>query len=68
MLDERPIPEVPFGVISVHHLSLPTTIAGNRYILAHICHSTSFLLARSTCTTTTDDIIHTLENDIINHY
>ncbi|CAI6354043.1 unnamed protein product [Macrosiphum euphorbiae] len=68
MLGERPIPEVPFEVISADHLSLPTTKAGNCYILAHICHATRFLLARPTCTTATDDIIHTLENDIINHY
>lgn len=68
MLGQRPIPEVPFEVISADHLSLPTTKAGNCYILAHICHATRFLLARPTCTTATDDIIHTLENDIINHY
>jgi len=68
MLGERPIPEVAFEVISADHLSLPTTKAGNCYILAHICHATRFLLARPTCTTATDDIIHTLENDIVNHY
>lgn len=68
ILGERPIPEVPFEVISADHLSLPTTKAGNCCILAHIGHATRFVLARLSCTIATNDIIHTLENDIINHY
>lgn len=48
--------------------SLPITKAGNCYILAHICYTTRYLIAKPTCTSSTDDIIHTIENDLIWHY
>jgi len=68
LLGERSFPQVPFQVVSSDHLSLPPTKSGNCYILAHICHATRFLVARPTCTTATDDIINTVEKDIINQY
>lgn len=68
MMGERPLPTTPFEIVSSDHLSLPVTKAGNCYILAHICHATRYLLAKPTCTTATDDIIHTIENDLIYHY
>ncbi|KAF0712350.1 Transposon Ty3-G Gag-Pol polyprotein, partial [Aphis craccivora] len=54
--------------VRADHLSLPPTKSGNCYILAHICHATRFLVAKPTCTTATDDVINTVENDIINQY
>lgn len=68
LLGERTLPQVPFQVVSADHLSLPPTKSGNCYILAHICHATRFLVARPTCTTASDDIINTVEKDIINQY
>jgi len=68
LLGERSFPQVPFQTISADHLSLPPTKSGNCYILAHICHATRFLVAKPTCTTATDDVINTVENDIINQY
>jgi len=67
-LGERSFPQVPFQTISADHLSLPPTKSGNCYILAHICHATRFLVAKLTCTTATDDVFNTVENDIINQY
>lgn len=68
MLGDRPIPEDPLKFISAYCLSIQTTKAGNRYIRAHNCHTTKFILARPTSTTATNDIINTLENDFINNY
>jgi len=68
MMRERPLPTTPFEIVSSNRLSLPVTKAGNCYILAHICHATRYLLAKPTFTTATDDIIHTIENDLIYHY
>jgi len=68
MLGQRPISTTPFEIVSADNLSLPVTKAGNCYILAHICHATRYLLAKPTCTTATENIIHTIENDLIYHH
>lgn len=65
---ERPMPEIPFEIISTDHLSLTSTIADNQYVLVYICHATRYVLARPTQSTSTDEVIHFLEHDIIFKY
>lgn len=68
MLEQQLLPTILFKIVSSDHLSLFVTKDGNLYILALICYSARYLMAKPTCTTTTDDIIHIIENYIIYHY
>lgn len=62
-----PIPEIPFEIISTDHLSLTPTTAGSQYILVHICHTMHYVLARPTQSTSTEEVIHSLEHIIFKY-
>lgn len=65
MLGERPLPNTPLEVISVDHLKLPQTEVGNQYLIVQICHATRYVIAVPSTNTGADDVIHSLENNII---
>lgn len=68
LMDNSHYPITSFEIVTANHLSLTVNKTGNCYILAHIYHATGYFIARPTCTTSTDDIIHTIKNDLIFHY
>lgn len=65
---ERLISEVPFEVVSTDHLHLPQTTAGNQYILVHIYHATRYVIAKPTQSTSSEEVINSMEQDIIFKY
>lgn len=64
MLGERPLPNNPFEVLSVDHLKLPLSTAGNLYLIVHQCHATRFVVAMPSPNTAADDVVNAL-NTII---
>lgn len=68
-LCERPMPETPMQVISSDHIvALPPTESGNTYIFVHIDHATRYIFAKPTCSLTAQNVMDTIENDIIYTY
>lgn len=68
-MGQRPIPETPMQVISSDHIiALPETQSGYTYIFVHIDHATRYIFAKPTYSLSAQNVIDTIENDIIYVY